>query len=527
MSASLIIRADATAEIGTGHVMRCLALAQGWQDAGGAVSFVVGTHSPSLESRLKKEGMDIIHLTSLPGSLDDAGQTAKAAREKKASWVVIDGYHFRSEYQEAIKSAGLNLLAFDDNGHVSHYFADLVLNQNLHADSILYRSREPGTRLLLGTEYVQLRREFRELQGQNRSIRDKAKRILVTLGGSDPENVTLKVLGALQRLSTLGIEAVIVVGANNPYYEILHANVAAYSPRLCLVKNVDNMPELLSWADIAVTSAGTTVWESAFMGLPSILLTIADNQISVAGRLGEMEMAVNLGWHQALTEEDIARAVKGLLNDPDKRRLMSRRIQELVDGEGVERVQMHLCGRRLRLRRARQADCERIWRWANEPETRAASFSSAAIPWEKHLEWFNCRINDPNCLLLIAKDAQDDFVGNVRFQACCNDAVISMNITENKRGQGLGKLLIGAALEELFRTSTITSVHAFIKTENDRSIRTFEGCGFKRIGRKSVNGEYAIHYLKSKSPNCRYEDHFLAAQVEEHDARNPGWIGPN
>ncbi|RQW80497.1 MAG: UDP-2,4-diacetamido-2,4,6-trideoxy-beta-L-altropyranose hydrolase [Methanothrix sp.] len=503
MSASLIVRADASTEIGTGHVMRCLALAQGWQDAGGIVSFVMGTHSHSLESRLKSEGMEIIHLTSLPGGLEDAGQTAKVARERRASWIVIDGYHFHSEYQEAIKSAGLDLLAIDDNGHAIHYFADLVLNQNLHADSVLYQSREPGTRLLLGTRYVQLRREFRKLQGLHRRVREDGKRILVTLGGSDPENVTLKVLCALQRLSIPEIEAVIVVGGNNPNYEHLQASIADFSPHFRLAKNVEDMPELLSWADIAVTSAGTTVWEAAFMGLPSILLTIADNQIGVAKRLGEMDMAINLGWHQSLTKEDIARAVEGLLSDPGKRGLMSRRVQELVDGEGVERVQMYLSGCSLRLRRARQADCERIWRWANEPETRAASFSSDAIPWENHVEWFNCKINDPNYFLFIAQDVHDDFVGVVRFQACREEAVISVNITENKRGLGLGMPLIVAAVEELFRTTCITSVHAFIKPENDRSIRTFEGCKFQRMGTKSVNGENALHYLKLKCPELQ------------------------
>jgi len=500
MSASLIIRADASTEIGTGHVMRCLALAQGWQDKGGVVSFVMGTYSPSLESRLKSEGMEIIHLTSLPGSPEDARQTSEIARAAGASWVVIDGYHFHSEYQEAIKSSGLDLLAIDDNGHAGHYFADLVLNQNLHADSDLYTSREPGTRLLLGTRYVQLRREFRKHQGWRRSIRENAKRILVTLGGSDPENVTLKVIRALQRLNITGIEAVIVVGGNNPYYEHLQEAAADGAPHFRLAKNVDDMPELLSWADIAVTSAGTTVWETAFMGLPSIILTIADNQIDVAKRLGEMDMAMILGWHQSLTERDISQAVEGLLNDPGKRKLMSERVQELVDGEGVERVQMHLKRSSLRLRRAKQADCELIWRWANEPETRAASFSSAAIPWERHVEWFNSRINDPNCFLFIAQDSQDSFVGNVRFETNREEAVISVNITEKWRGQGYGIPLIVAAVEELFRISPITSVHAFIKMENDRSIRTFERAGFQRMGTKSVKDELALHFQKSKCP---------------------------
>ena len=146
----LLIRADASTQIGTGHVMRCLALARSWQDTLGQPIFAMTTSVPALEERLKSEGMEVIHLAAEPGSLADAKETAALAHQFNASWVVLDGYHFGSEYQKTIKISGLSLLFIDDYGHAEHYYADFVLNQNISADEQWYQHREPCTKLLLG-----------------------------------------------------------------------------------------------------------------------------------------------------------------------------------------------------------------------------------------------------------------------------------------------------------------------------------------------------------------------------------------
>ena len=156
---TLLIRADASTRIGTGHVMRCLALAQAWEDSGRRAAFAMGMDAPALEDRLRSDGMEVVHLSAEPGSLEDAEMTADIAQKMGAGWAVVDGYHFGSDYQRIIKESGLRLLFIDDNGHADHYYADIVLNQNLHANEELYRKREPYTKLLFGTEYVLLRRE--------------------------------------------------------------------------------------------------------------------------------------------------------------------------------------------------------------------------------------------------------------------------------------------------------------------------------------------------------------------------------
>jgi UDP-2,4-diacetamido-2,4,6-trideoxy-beta-L-altropyranose hydrolase len=209
---NLVIRADAGTEIGTGHVMRCLALAQGWQDAGGHAIFAMATEVPNLEGRLKSEGVEVVHLAVKPGSSDDAIATGNLAREIGAAWVVVDGYRFTADYQRRIKDSEMRLLFVDDYGHTDRYYADVVLNQNRHAHEGLYVKREPHTRLLLGTHYALLRREFLRWQGWQREIPPVARRMLVTMGGGDPDNVTLKVILALNQMDLPELEVNVVVG---------------------------------------------------------------------------------------------------------------------------------------------------------------------------------------------------------------------------------------------------------------------------------------------------------------------------
>ena len=170
-SRTLVVRADATVVMGTGHVMRCLALAQAWQDAGGSCVFAMAEPTPAVEERVAAEGIQVVRFRkTIPGSSQDAAQLVELARAQGAAWLVVDGYHFDAEYQRRLKDTELKLLWVDDNGESAHYYADLVLNQNAHARDGLYVHREPYTRLLLGPRYALLRREFARWRDWKREI---------------------------------------------------------------------------------------------------------------------------------------------------------------------------------------------------------------------------------------------------------------------------------------------------------------------------------------------------------------------
>lgn len=337
MGHTLLIRADGGTQMGTGHLMRCLALAQGWQEAGGEVLFVLVWEMPAIEERLRQEGMQVAHLIDVvAGSEADAAATAVLARQHLARWIVVDGYHFGGAYQKQIKEAGFLLLFIDDNAHADYYYADLVLNQNIYAQARLYQAREPYTRLLLGTSFVLLRREFWPWRGWQRAMPEAARHLLVTLGGSDPDNVTLNVIQALQQLSGEW-EAAIVVGGQNPHYHELVTAVGDDS-RFHLRRNVPSMPELMAWADLAVSAGGSSIWELAFMGVPTLLVTLADNQSEAVNTLAQNDICLKLDQNRTLTLARVSEYLENLLNDSAQRALMYQRARDLVDGYGVVRI---------------------------------------------------------------------------------------------------------------------------------------------------------------------------------------------
>lgn len=329
-SLKLLIRADGSARMGTGHVMRCLSLAQGWRRAGGEAGFVLAEATPALEQRLQDEGINITRLDAPAGSAADAAETARLARGRGAEWVVADGYHFDAAFQQAIKAAGLQLLVVDDFGRAGPYCADYILNQNFHAMAELYTRRAPHTRLLLGTRYALLRQQFDDWRGWNREFPAVARKVLVTLGGSDPDNVTGQVVEALAQIS--GLEVKVLIGGSNPHREQLQSKIQNAKSKISFAVDAPNMPELMAWADTAIVAGGTTCWELAFMGLPSLLLLVADNQRDVVQSLCATGVA------RETTPARVATDLSLLQRDTDGRRAMSQRARRLVDGQGTSRV---------------------------------------------------------------------------------------------------------------------------------------------------------------------------------------------
>ncbi len=334
---SLIIRADAGPAIGTGHVMRCLALAEAWQDTGGDVFFVSSCNSPALEVRLKNEEIRILHISQESGTISDADETARIAHTLGADWIVADGYNFGAEYQKTIKDSGLSLLLIDDYGHADHYFADIVLNQNIYADISFYPKYEPYTRFLLGTKYALIRKEFLKWSGWHRNIPEVALKILVTLGGSDPDNVTLKVIEAVKAVDVSGLEVIVVIGGANPHFDLIHETMKDH-PNFTLLKNAENMPELMAWADIAISGGGSTCWELVFMGLPFCIIALAENQLINSERLSENKVAEYLGWFDNIKHVELTVRINDILHNQKIRDTMYHDARLLVAGRGAQLI---------------------------------------------------------------------------------------------------------------------------------------------------------------------------------------------
>ncbi len=492
----ILIRADASSEIGTGHVMRCMALAQAWIEQGGGVTFLMVPGITALETRLRAEGIQVVHMPFFSGSQEDVHQTIVHANSLNITWVVVDGYQFGADYQQVIKNAGLKLLLMDDYGHAKYYWADLVLNQNIYAHERIYANRDACTQLLLGTSYALLRKEFWPWRDWSRRVPAVACKILVTLGGSDPDNVTLNVIQALLQVKVDGLEVIVVVGSGNPHYEQLQKSIQGTEIAITLKHNVSNMPELMAWADLAVTAGGSTCWEIAFMGLPSLVIVLAENQCAIAEKLEAIGAVINLGWHTKLSPNMCQLEINRLAKNIDLRREISQHNRQLVDGEGSDRILMHLRHQRLRLRNVHEDDCELLWRWANDLSVRKAAFKSDFIPWQEHLQWFYLKLQDSSCCIYIALDRQDNAVGQIRFDIYNSQrAEIDISLDKSKRGLGYGAELIKLGINSFLAYASVQAVYASIKKNNHPSIRAFEKAGFQKDDTQKHFHEKAVIYV--------------------------------
>ena len=335
----LLVRADASAAIGMGHAMRCLALAEAYGgSAGGRSVFLMAAPLPGFAARAQGSGAEVHALTAAAGSAGDVRETLATAAEVGAGWIVLDGYQFDGGFQAALVDAGHRVLALDDHGHAGRYHAQLVLNQNAGADPAPYEDRTQATRLLLGPRFALLREEFRHRSGgQRRAAPARARRVLVTLGGSDPDNVSARVLEGLGAVPG-PLEIMLLVGPANPHRAALEPAAAACPHRVEVVTDARDMAQRLAWAEVAVAAAGSTVLELACVGTPQVLIVLADNQAPGAAAMARDGLAINLGRQESLAPDTIAVAVAALADDVARRNEFSRRSRELVDGRGTKRV---------------------------------------------------------------------------------------------------------------------------------------------------------------------------------------------
>jgi UDP-2,4-diacetamido-2,4,6-trideoxy-beta-L-altropyranose hydrolase len=497
---TLVIRTDASAQMGTGHVMRCLALGQPWRTAGGQVVFITACDNQDLRKRLAGEGFRLVAIERAWPDPNDWALTAAALAEHPGAWLVLDGYHFDSVYQKRIKDAGHRLLVIDDNAHLPHYHADLVLNQNIAAQGLHYPA-EPTTRLLRGPSYALLRSEFLAWQGWQRKTPDLARKILVTMGGSDPANATLKVLNALGQISGPGLEIIAVIGASNPNYEDLQRYslpaACPLLPNFRLLRNASSMPELMAWADAAVSAAGTTAWELAFMGLPSLLLVTAQNQARSAAGLAAVGVATSAGWHADTGEAELSEALAGLFGNPQQRASMSLAGRALIDGQGAQRVIRamleppwdDLAPGRMSLRLATLADRSFLWRLTNDPTVRANSLHPEPVPFGRHVDWWDAQLASDASRTWILEIDQEP-VAQIRYER--NDscephvAEISFSVAAEARGLGLGTRLLELTAAVACHDLRVDRLRGLVFPHNTRSVRAFEKAGYRLVAEQNA-----------------------------------------
>lgn len=316
--------------------MRMVALVDAIAEAGGDACWCSAQLDEALVRRVTSRGVPFDCCSVRPGSDADVEWVVREAVRRGAQWVAADGYAFGERFQDGLRRAGIPLLLMDDYRHCARYAAELIVNPNASATEALYGRRADTTRLLLGPSYALLRGEFRRRAPREPSPPDRATRILVTMGAADPVNATQPVVQALLRLPDPTMRAKVVVGPSG-----LHgAELAGFAqdPRIELLQPVDDMADVMSWADLAVAAAGSTAAELCFMGVPAMLVVLSDGHREVAHALGREGVCEDLGWYHELNPNDLARRIEALCTSRRNRQNMIERGQRLVDGRGAGRV---------------------------------------------------------------------------------------------------------------------------------------------------------------------------------------------
>lgn len=346
----VVIRADASTHMGIGHVMRCLTLAQGLQARGANVSLISRALPKKLKkvvSRIKCELFELpVTAHPLPGWLgvtwqEDAASCAAILSEgDKLDWLVVDHYGIDAAWEQSLRCFAQHILVIDDLAERSHV-ADILLDPNYSDNAAQrYRNKLPDRCYILsGTNYVLLREEFVHAR---RSVANlTSNRLLIQFGGADPLDCTSLTVQAVVPFLKQGIACDVVVGGSYAYLVQLDGLVSKLRSLAIDIKlhvDIDNMSSLMNGARLAVAGGGTSTWERCCVGLPTVTIAIARNQVDPLARLHETGAIYNLGDVNAVRPEVMMQTVKEIWYDNTKLSNMAVSGRNLVDGNGLERV---------------------------------------------------------------------------------------------------------------------------------------------------------------------------------------------
>lgn len=337
---NIIFRTDASVDIGTGHVYRCLSLADKLKSKGIDVGFIFREEKGNLIDFIRNNGYGVY---CLPTGIDSDKELRLTnailkGKGKVFDCLVVDHYNIDIKWESLIRPLVKKIMVIDDLANRKHD-CDILLDQNYNINGSRYNGLVPENCIqLLGPKYALLRPQFREARENfKKKENNDVKRILVFMGGADPTNETGKVLKAVKLFKRDNIAIDVVIGASNPFKNEIKTIAKQMLNTTCYF-DVNNMAELMSSADISIGASGTSTWERCCIGLPSIVMVLADNQKEIAEELERKGVVVNLGWHEDVTEMDIRDAVQNLLADSDKRKSMGLKGKIMVDGNGTIRV---------------------------------------------------------------------------------------------------------------------------------------------------------------------------------------------
>ena len=514
----VVFRVDASRTIGSGHVMRCLTLAERLSAMGAACTFVSRAHPGSLIELVRGRGFEVAALpveqsfrAETPSSgyahwlgsdwEEDAAATLSALGSLRPDWMLVDHYALDARWERLVRPACGRLAVVDDLADRPHD-CDLLLDQNAVANAdARYEDKVPcACHLMLGPRYALLQPQYAALRDKVSPRSGVVRRVLVYFGAADAGNLTGLAVDALLELARPDIYVDVVVDPTHAHAATLGAQLAAH-PNFRMHGRLPTLAPLMQSADLAIGAGGATSWERCCQGLPALVITLADNQRAIAAELDRLGV---LGWlgHQGEVGVAALRKALGQFIEGQHGAEWSRRALALVDGLGAGRVaeMLLLSGDTpMRARPAAAGDEALLLHWANDPAVRQNSFNQSLIDPAQHHRWFASRLGDAGCRIYIVETELGQAVGQVRLEREEENWVIDYSLGAPFRQRGLGCALLTTALAAFSCEHGAAGLKARVKAGNVASCKVFQALGFKReelgeqgevrVFHRSVGGE--------------------------------------
>lgn len=477
---------------------RCLTLASRLREGGNQILFVCASLSGDLTALIAGEGFPVrAHELpqAVPGSLaeelasigehweGDAEMTISAVSSfgSPADWVVVDHYAFDAKWERKIRQVANRVMAIDDLADRPHD-CDLLLDQNLvDSAELRYSGKVPSScTTLLGPKYALLRPEFAELHPSVRVRAGTVQRVLIYFGGADRTDQTGRTLAALLESRPDGIEVDVVVPSGTRQAASIE-RIAAARPNVHVHNNAPSLAPMMAAADLAFGAGGATTWERLCMGLPSLVVTIAENQRPIARELARRGLVRWLGDDFVVDARALSMAVDAVLSeglDPH----WSSRCLSIVDGKGAARV-CAIIGvtseSPLIARDANLHDELLLFEWVNDPLVRRNSFADINVTIERHSVWLVARLAAPeDCQLYIIETPDGIPIGQTRFDRRAGRWEIDYTVGPAFRGRGLGRAVLATGIAKLAGRTPQAVVTGRVKGGNLASRKIFESLHF-------------------------------------------------
>ena len=500
MSLRVAFRCDVSIAIGTGHVARCMSLAAAVRNAEGHAVFVMRDLPGNMLARVADLGFEVRTLPAPAANFvptaklahaawagvsgaQDAAETAQVLAGSTWDWLVVDHYAFDFEWETAARPDAARLMVIDDLADRAHD-CDLLLDQNLGRHTLDYDAHLPAvTRRLIGPAYALLRPEFASLRESALAARGGPLRhVLIAMGGVDAPDVTNVLLQALPDT----LQVTVVMGSAAPALDRVRALAQARGARL-LIDTPDLAQEMAS-VDLAIGGVGVSAWERCVLGLPSLMVVMADNQEPAAAALASAGAARLIGRAGDVDLPARLRVEIAALSDGGALEAMAARAAALCDGRGVPRVLRALGVPPLRLRIATMQDAGLVWHWRVGLAGTTAFRTSGTPSLGAHMDWFSRALTLASCRLYMAETTVAETitpVGHLRLDDAGTPGVASVSILLDTaaRTQGVGAALLAAAEAEARRLD-LTALMAEVHEGNITSRALFGTAGYMQQGQE-------------------------------------------